>query len=154
MCIRDRYSVTRCCFCPLELFLATVTPRNCFDAELYSCNGINPGGGFDLNSKSVLIFQFTLLSEGWSIFTRFFQPQAAAEKSMLVYELFKFILKHGESPEEYFARGTRGQAAIPKILQRRIIHGSPRAVLFFPSGGRTSPVILWRIFGIADWPRV
>ena len=58
--IATEYSVTRCCFCRSELLLPTGTPRKRFYAKLNSCNGINPGEQFVLNSNSVLIFLTTL----------------------------------------------------------------------------------------------
>ena len=45
-------------------------------------------------------------SEGWSIFKKHYKPQADAEKSSLTQAWYNLQMKVGESPNEYFGRGS------------------------------------------------
>ena len=45
-------------------------------------------------------------SEGWSIFKKHYKPQADAEKSRLTQAWYNLQMKVGESPNEYFGRGS------------------------------------------------
>ena len=55
-------------------------------------------------------------SEGWSIFKKFYAPQAAAEKARLTQSWYSLRMKQHEPPNEYFARGSA-------LRSRLALHG-------------------------------